>query len=146
MVSDIRSLLILVLLPFSAIAPAMTPLDDSGLADIRGQDGLAVNLENTSAIQAQQLNWITDSGNAPPGACSGGVADQHACTRLNGLSLQGHGNPLSAQLQLDVGSDGTLPMLALQYGWQPSLFTLDGMTLETATNPGYANHSLGQVG
>lgn len=146
MVSDMRGLLILALLPFAAIAPAMTPLDDSGLADIRGQDGLTVNLENSSGIQAQQLNWITDSGNAPPGACSGGVADQHACTRLNGLSLQGDGNPLSAQLQLDVGSNGALPFLALQYGWQPSLFTLEGMTLETASNPGYATHSLGQIG
>ena len=146
MVSDHRRLWILTLLPLSAAVTAMTPIDDSGLADIRGQDGLTVNLESNGAIQAQQLNWITDRGNAPAGTCSGGVTDQHACTQLNGLTLQGDGNPLSAQLQLDVGSDGGVPLLALQYDWQPSLFTLDGMTLQTGTNPAYAGHSLGQVG
>ncbi len=146
MVSDNRVLLVLTLLLLSAALTAMTPIDDTGLADIRGQDGLTVNLENSGAIQAQQLNWITDSGNAPVGSCSGGVTDQHACTQLNGLTLQGDGNPLSAQLQLDVGSDGTVPLVALQYGWQPSLFTLDGMTLQTGTSPAYAGHSLGQVG
>ena len=146
MASDNRHLLMLALMSLPIAAIAMTPLDDSGLADIRGQDGLTVNLESTDAIQAQQLNWITDSGNAPAGACSGGVTDQHACTQLNGLTLQGDGNPLSAQLQLDVGRDGGVPLLALQYDWQPSFFTLDGMTLETGTNPAYAGHSLGQVG
>ena len=145
MASDNRHLLMLALMSLPIAAIAMTPLDDSGLADIRGQDGLTVNLESTDALQAQQLNWITDSGNAPAGACSGGVTDQHACTQLNGLTLQGDGNPLRAQLQLDVGSDGTVPLLALQYDWQPSLFTLDGMTLQTGTNPAYAGHSLGQV-
>ena len=145
MASDNRHLLMLALMSLPIAAIAMTPLDDSGLADIRGQDGLTVNLESTDALQAQQLNWITDSGNAPAGACSGGVTDQHACTQLNGLTLQGDGNPLRAQLQLDVGSDGTVPLLALQYDWQPSLFTLDGITLQTGTNPAYAGHSLGQV-
>ena len=120
MVSDNRLLLVMTLLLLSAALTAMTPIDDTGLANIRGQDGLTVNLENSGVIQAQQLNWITDSGNAPFGSCSGGVTDQHACTQLNGLTLQGDGNPLSAQLQLDVGSDGTVPLVALQYGWQPS--------------------------
>ena len=146
MVSDTRHLAALALLFLGAVARAMTPLDDSGLANIRGQDGLTVDLENSGAIQAQQLNWITDSANAPAGACSGGVSNRHACTRLQGLSLKGDGNPLRTQLQLDVGSNGTLPLLALQYGWQPALFTLNGMTLETATSPGYASHSLGQIG
>lgn len=110
---------------------ALTPMDDDGLAGISGQDGITVNFQSDTGIQAQQITWQTDIS-----------TPQEALTQLNTLALEGVGGALAAQLDLDVGYDGVDPMLAINYQWGPSRFTMGGMAITTPTN---ATASMGQA-
>ena len=116
-------------LPMESIA--LTPINDEKLSEISGQDGLTVSYVSDEGIKAQQISWETDSNTA-----------QEALTQLNNLALEGVGDPLTAQLDLDVGHDGVDPMLGINYQWGKSRFTMGGMAITTPTN---ASPSLGQA-
>ena len=133
---------------------ALQPLADADLSRVTGQDGMAVNLGGANAMTAQQLNWVTDDNGLNNGSCSGGVANQHACTRINNLSLGGVGGDLYLRNEIDVGSNnGSDPYMALQSEWGqaaaggnpavPAQLVLGGLTFETPTLNA-SSRSLGQ--
>lgn len=131
-------------------ALALTPMDDAGLSQVNGRDGLTLNYESASGISAQSVGWETDAG-----------TDQEANTQLKNLNWSGvNGNPLSAEVKLDVGStadpDGAGPLqgeprLALSATWQPMKFTMGSMGFETKTSLSgapaidYSSRSMGQA-
>lgn len=128
-----RGIGLLLLLP--VCAQALTPLDDSSLSSINGQDGLTVDLESAVGISAENLAWQTDQG----------IQDQEALTHFRDVSWQGDGGPLQSRFTLDVGSNGAVPMLAMTYTWQPGVYRIGGFTLETPSNQDYQSHSLGEM-
>jgi len=119
-----RSLSVISLLALPVSVLALTPLDDQGLAQVNGRDGLTVNLQSQDGIQLEQVRWETDIS-----------TPQEAHTQLDSLALEGVGGPLAAQLDIDVGNDGVDPMLAIKYQWGPARFTMGGMRVATPTNP-----------
>ena len=134
---------------FPVTAFSMTELTDHSMSAVTGQDGLTVNLESAAGISADSIQWHTDI-DIPhvnwPTTPDTDFTYKEAITHFHDISLEGRdGNPLSATLDLDIGSDGTDPYLALNYAWQPMFTHIGGFTLET---PGtaYKDHSLGEVG
>src|SRR5690554_2249889 len=105
-VSKVIVVLLQLVLFLPLYAQAMQPLDDVNLSGINARDGITLTMGSNAGIEAQQLNWVTDSGVAAAGQCSGGVVDQHACTLFNDISLQGVGGPIEVTAALDVGADG----------------------------------------
>lgn len=138
------SMICLILLQQATPLHALELLDEDGLADVHAQDGLTVDIANSTGISANTVKWITDRGTAGIGACTGGTTNQHACTQLAASLTGSNGNPLQASAVLDVFGD-TLPGLALQLDWQPLLLSLSGMTINTPT-VNYSGRSLGNVG
>lgn len=130
-----------------AIAPvfALESLDEAAMAGVTAQDGLVMDWQSTSAVTANQLQWVTDRGAAAGTACTGGTANQHACT-FTSLSLQGvNGNPLRTVTTLDAfGGPGT-PGIALNMTWDPLLVSSSQLTLATPTAD-YSARSIGSVG
>lgn len=130
-----RSWSLLILLP--ATGMALTPMDDSSLSAVSGRDGLTVNLGSADGIKADQITWLTDEG----------ATDREARTHFRDLSWTGqNGNPMRATFNMDVGSDGTNPMAALEYAWDPGFYEIGAFTLETPTNTAFVDQSLGQLG
>ena len=138
----------------SSLAYALQPLADADLSRVTGQDGLTVSLNGASPVTAQQLNWITDDNGLNNGSCTGGVANQHACTRINDLSLSGVGGDLHLLSKIDVGANAAGdPFLAMQAYWGkaagedpavPVQLALGGLTFQTATLDA-SSRSLGQL-
>lgn len=131
-----------------ATAPAMLALNDDSLSNAHAQDGANLDLENSATTTMTQLKWVTDSGAAAFGACTGGVANQHACTLVNNLSLAGSGGPLHINAQLDVGASALSAGnkgLNLTATWDPFLLTLGGLTIHTPTID-YSTRSIGTIG
>ncbi len=125
------SRIVSLLLAFPATALALTPMDDAGLSQVNGRDGLTVNLGSATGISAEEMNWETDAGTA-----------QQALTQLTDVSLTGDGTDLSASWVMDVGSDGTDPLLSLQGQWGPTRLVMGGMNITTPTN---TTPSMGQA-
>ncbi|MGB1466579.1 MAG: DUF6160 family protein [Alcanivorax nanhaiticus] len=129
-----KSLILLTSLP--AISVALTPMDDYSLSAVNGQDGLTVNLESATGISVDNITWETDAG----------VANQAANTHFRDLSWEGDGGPMQSTYTLDVGSNASgVPMVAMNYSWEPGLYKLGGFTLETPSNASYQAHSLGEL-
>jgi len=120
---------LLLAMPVSVLA--LTPMDDAGLSQVNGRDGLTVNLESSSGINAESLTWETDEGTA-----------QEALTRLSDVSLDGNGSNLSASWVMDVSHDGTDPLLSIQSQWGLTRLIMGGMSIETLTN---TSSSMGQA-
>ncbi|WP_146026836.1 DUF6160 family protein [Alcanivorax sp. MD8A] len=120
---------LLLAMPVSVLA--LTPMDDAGLSQVNGRDGLTVNLESSSGINAESLTWETDEGTA-----------QEALTRLSDVSLDGNGSNLSASWVMDVSHDGTDPLLSIQSQWGLTRLIMGGMSIETPTN---TSSSMGQA-
>ena len=53
---------------------ALQSLDDETLSASHAQDGVRIEFGDTGSSTMTQFNWITDSGAAAFGACTGGVA------------------------------------------------------------------------
>lgn len=128
---------------------AMESLNDVALSGISGADGLTVTLDSPTGITASQLQWVTDDAGLNDGSCSGGEANQHACTRIDNLQLSGENGPLRIQQQWDVGSDlSGNPYLGLRSTWGsaaiPAKLQLGGLTFIT-DNWNAASNSLGQM-
>lgn len=132
---------------------ALQPLDDDVLSAVTGQDGLSVSLGGPNTVTATQLKWVSDDNGLDNGACTGGVANRHACTQINNLSLQGVGGDLHIGATLDVGSTAAGdPYVALQSEWGraaqganpavPVRLGIGGLTFNTPTWNASAN-SLG---
>ncbi len=134
----------LILLQQATPLHALEMLDEDSLANVHAQDGLTVNVENSSGLSAGGVKWITDHGTAALGACTGGTGNQHACTQLAATLASSDGNPLQASVMLDAFGD-TTPGLALQLDWQPLLLSLSGLTINTPT-VNYSTRSLGNIG
>lgn len=126
-------------------ALALESLDEAAMAGVTAQDGLVLDWQSTSAVTANQLQWVTDRGAAAGTACTGGVANQHACT-IASLGLQGvNGSPLHTVTTLDAfGGPGT-PGIALNMTWDPLLVSSNQLTLATPTAD-YSARSIGSVG
>lgn len=124
---------------------ALESLDEEALSGISAQDGLTLDLQSDSGVSTSQLQWVTDRGAAAVDACSGGTANQHACT-FTSLDLQGiNSNPLRVVTTLDAfGGPGT-PGIALNMTWDPLLITSNRLTLATPTAD-YSTRSIGSVG
>ncbi|MFZ5723595.1 MAG: hypothetical protein ACOY33_08020 [Pseudomonadota bacterium] len=134
-----------VLLLLAGAAGAMQALDESAMSGVHARDGLEIDISSTGTESLAQLNWITDAGASAFGTCTGGVADRHACTLLNNLTMAGDGMPLSINAELDVGSSslvGGINRMMLDITWQPNLLVFGGWTLNTPTVDSSAN-SLG---
>jgi len=132
----------------SSAHAAMQSLDDETLSAAHAQDGVRVELGDTGTSTVGQLGWITDNGAAAFGACTGGVANQHACTQVNNLQLGGSGGPLRIRADLDVGASATTggaPSPHLRLEWDPLLLSLGGLTLNTPT-ANYSAQSIGSIG
>lgn len=129
-----RTLSLLWLVPASSLA--LTPLDDTSLSSVNGRDGLTVNLQSPDGIHIDRITWETDQG----------IANQEALTHFRDLSWEGDGGSMQSTFTFDVGSDGSNPMVAMNYTWQPGFYRIGGFTLETPTNTAFANQSLGQLG
>lgn len=132
----------------SAACPALEALDESVMSGVHGGDGIEVGLANSGTATMSQLNWITDAGASAFGSCTGGIANRHACTYVNSSTLAGSGGPLSINTRLDVGaptSSGSAARMSLDTTWQPMLWVLGGLTLNTPT-ANYSANSLGTFG
>lgn len=129
-----------------AMSPAfgLESLDESALAEVSGQDGLTVDVSNAGSIGMGQLNWMTDRGAAPMGSCTGGTANQQACT-LTSLQATGDGAPLRVTSSLDVFGGPGGPGVALMTDWDPMLVASNRLTLNTPTRDHSAS-SIGSVG
>lgn len=127
-----RSILLLILAPVVAHA-GLEPLNDASLSAINGQDGLTVTLDQ--GFSATQVNWVTDDNGLNDFSCSGGTANQHACTQLQGVALTGANGvgTGTSQFDLDVGADVSgNPMMALTGDWSAQRLVLQGLTFNTA--------------
>lgn len=132
-------------LPASAELQA---LDEHALSSVNARDGIAVDIGSAGAMTLGRMDWITDSGAAAPGACTGGVVDRHACTRLGNVALAGSGGPLDVSVTVDTGAGSAAggPVLAaVAADWQPSLLSLDSLTLVTPAAD-YSARSIGSIG
>jgi len=137
-------LLSLTLLQASLPVSALELLDETSLASVHAQDGLTIEHENPVGISTTETKWITDHGTAAPGACSGGVTNQHACT-IFAPGLSGvNGNPLRFSAALDAFG-GAAPGLSLMLDWQPLLLKSDRFTINTPTVD-YSTRSVGNLG
>lgn len=138
----LRALLLLAAAP----AAALEALDDAGLADVQGQDGITAVLSHATGVGVNQVRWHTDNAGAAPGACTGGIADRQACTLLSAALSGVAGNPLAVTATLDAfNSAGNTAGLALGLAWQPSLLRLPTLTLATPTVD-HSARTLGQFG
>lgn len=128
-----------------APAQALQALSDAALSGVTGADGVSVTLNSATGISADSLQWVTDDNGLNNDACSGGVANQHACTQLQDISLTGVGGPLNQQWHIDVGSDGVgNPYLGLTGSWTPQKFEIGGLTFNTASDNA-STRSLGSL-
>ena len=135
-----RRQLVCCLLVHAAFLPvlswAMKPLDDQGLSEVSGRDGLSAGFTSAAGVYADQLKWVTDDGGLDNGSCSGGVAGRHACTLVNDFSMQGVGGDLDVSAEVDVGTDGVGDSyLALSAAWgsaaTPIRLGLGGLSFNT---------------
>jgi uncharacterized protein DUF6160 len=123
----------LLLLAPSLAGAGLEPLNDASLSAINGQDGLTVTLDQ--GFSATQVNWVTDDNGLNDFSCSGGTANQHACTQLQGVALTGANGvgTGTSQFDLDVGADVSgNPMMALTGDWSAQRLVLQGLTFNTA--------------
>jgi hypothetical protein len=120
----------LLLAPSSLLA--LQPLDEASLSAVTGRDGLTYVLENNSAITAEQINWVTDSGAVNDGSCSGGTANQHACTVMSDIDIRGEGGPLNLTTHMDAGADASgNGYLSLASTWSPIRAEIGSHTFNT---------------
>jgi len=129
-------------------AAAMLALDDDALSHAHAQDGINAELANTNTTTMTQLKWVTDGAATAFGTCTGGTANQHACTQVNNLSLAGSGGPLRINAQLDVGASAVnagTKAVGLGVTWDPFLLSLGGLTINTPTVD-YSARSIGSIG
>ena len=127
-----RHTLLLLLCP-SLTWAGLEPLNDASLSAINGQDGLSATLSH-AGISADQLNWVTDDNGLNDFSCTGGAANQHACTLIQDIQITGANGSSGGitQLDLDVGTDtGGNPLMALAGSWSPQRLVLGGLTYNT---------------
>jgi len=144
-----KGVLVWILFPgifISPLAISMAPLDDAEMSMVIGKDGIFIEIDSATGLSADQLRWEMDSGAALPGACSGGVANQHACTLVGGIALEGVGGPLRSTMAIDIGGDGAGDAaLAISSTWDSLRIVANSITHQTAVTPGYGSHSLGSL-
>lgn len=138
-------LLILAALVPALPADALEALDEAALSAVEARDGITLSLRNDNAITASSLTWFTDNNNSFAANCTGGIANQQACTQVAASVAGVAGAPLRATLQLDVGVASTLAQMRTAVDWQPQLLTLSRLTPLTPTVD-YSARSLGQFG
>lgn len=135
---------------------SMQALEDEVLSGVTAQDGLQVEISSANPISSNTINWMTDGAMmAAPNNCntaapSGGVANQQACSIINGLTLSGVSpSPLFARFELDVGASAQTGAnntnISLFLDWDPLWITFNGFTLRTPTVDSSAN-SVGALG
>lgn len=132
---------------------ALEVLDEQSLSAIDAQDGVILTLSNPvpAGITLASSTWHTDNNGAAVDACTGGVANQQACTILSGGLAGVGGAPLSMTATIDAGSAaaGSNPQLQLNLDWQPLLLKINSATLNTPTVDYSAtglNRSYGSIG
>lgn len=122
----------------AALAPGahgLKPLNDDEMAGVAGRDGLAVQLESESGISAQEAVLSNDPGG--PGAGS---------AVWQGLEMMGLGSePLFAEASLDVGSNGSEPMVLMEGSWSDLLAYIDQWRLGDGQGANRSD-SLGSLG
>lgn len=135
----------MILLAVPVSGSALQAMDDSSLSMVSGADGVSLSLGGISDVSAVQTKWVTDDNGLNNFSCSGGIANQHACTLFNDLRLgraEGESD-WTTRLDIDVGSDTSgNPMIGLSGSWTPQRFVLGGLTLNTPSQNSSSN-SLG---
>lgn len=124
---------------------ALQALDDASLSAVSGADGISLYLGDTQDITATQMKWVTDDNSLDDLSCSGGIANQHACTQINNLRLGGANGTgsWSTRLDIDAATDGNgNGLIGLTGSWTPQRLVLGGITLNTASQDASAR-SLG---
>lgn len=141
----LRTRLFITLLSLPVPVLAMQTLDDEVLGSITGADGITLSIGQSSDMTADQIKWVTDDNGLDNLSCSGGTANQHACTLVNDIRLGGANGAgsWSSSVAIDAGADaGGNPMLAFTGSWTPQRLVLGGVTLNTASQDASAK-SLG---
>lgn len=141
--SGTRLLLLMLSMPMPAVA--LQALDDDALGNIAGADGITLSIGQASDMTAQRITWVTDDNGLDDFSCSGGTANQHACTLLNDIRLGGANGTgsWSSSIDIDAGTDaGGNAMIGLSGSWTPQRLVLGGVTLNTASQDASAR-SLG---
>lgn len=126
----------------------MQSLDDGALSAVSAQSGIELNLDSPVPLNLNKVNWVTDSGAAAYNACTGGIANQHACTAFSNIQVYGSPGPLKANLQMDVGTtaaNGGNTAMGVQFAWDPTWVTVGGTTIVTPT-VNYSANSMGALG
>ncbi|MBQ0753140.1 MAG: hypothetical protein KBT87_12970 [Gammaproteobacteria bacterium] len=122
------------LLVVPPLAFAMQPLEDSALSDVAARDGLTFQMESSNPISADAIHWVTDDGGLNNGSCSGGTANQHACTVMNDIEIRGEGGPLQLTTNIDAGSDASgNAYLSLASTWSPIRAEIGSHTFNTGS-------------
>lgn len=115
------------LLVMTLQASAMQALDDSDLAGVAGQDGLTLQLDGN--MSADTIRATMDVGDMD------GAASVSANTvSFDGVDDNGvMGGNAGLQLKVDIGSDGTVPLLGLNFGTtERSRLRIDNLTVSSA--------------
>ena len=82
---------------------ALTPLEDTEMSGVTGQDGLTVSLESGSTLAMDQLEWRMDAGTA-----------NQASLLLRAVEATLVGG---ASINMDVGGDGTEAYMMVRGSW-----------------------------
>lgn len=115
-------------------AAAMQPLSDTDMSAVSGRDGIRITYQSGTGLAADEVKWVTDDAGLNDGSCTGGVANQHACTLASDITLSGVSGPLNVTSEFDVGSDGMgNPYVSLFSQWDRQRLTLGGLTFNTPT-------------
>lgn len=138
-----RGLLLLCLV--TPAAHALQALTDADLSQVAGRDGISAEFRS-SGISADQISWITDDAGLNDGSCSGGTANQHACTLISDLQVEAVSGDYLGSIELDAAAQSGTPLLRLAADWgqagQPLRARIGGLTFDTPTWDASAN-SLG---
>lgn len=138
-----KAVLLLALSVMSAHA-GLKPLSESEMSGVAGRDGLTLNLRSPG-MDAAALKWVTDSGTAPAGSCSGGISDRHGCTWLEDISITGVSGPMDLSIEMDVGAAAGTPALRLAAEWNRIRTTLGSFSYAAdAHDPRSLGRSFGQ--
>lgn len=141
--SGTRLLLLMLSMPMPAVA--LQALDDDALGNIAGADGITLSIGQASDMTAERITWVTDDNGLNDFSCSGGTANQHACTLINDIRLGGANGTGSWSSSIDIDADtdaGGNAMIGLSGSWTPQRLVLGGVTLNTASQDASAR-SLG---
>lgn len=117
----------------SSAAWSITSLSDEDMGEVSGQDGLTVQLANPGAITVTQLDWQDNN------AAGSTVANKQLQWRDSSLA------GLDTTLKFDVGSNATIPALALNIVLKPFLFQTGSLCVANAGTTAACASSLGEI-